>query len=231
MKKIVLYIFLFAFIVLFYLLYICYNKKEGFFQDINEKEKDHDGKIIILLGDSILDNHLYVSSGISVEDYLKEKTSNKAKIYNFAEDDSTIENVYKQLDLIPQNLNTDNTIIFLSIGGNDIINNYIKHDRNPNDSIILQSLFTKYKTLVNFIQEKMNKSKIFLLDIYYPKNVLFQKYIPILHQWNSLLETNMIDYSIIPISKYVTEHKDFTYNIEPSKSGGEKIANVLMQYL
>ena len=219
-----LILFLIFFLKYFYLV------EEGFIQEIQNKNR----KTIILLGDSILNNRSYVSPGDSVEELLKKRTTDT--IYNFAQDNATIHNVVQLLNQIPEHLNNSNTTIFLSLGGNDIIHHYIKNSNcDLQSNSVLQSIFIKYEILVHMIRQKMNKSHIFLLDIYYPTNNLFQRYKPILQEWNRLLETNNNinninnNIHILKISQHLNQHQDFTNNIEPSKIGGEKIANLILQ--
>ena len=229
-----LYIFLFAFTIVIFLLFTqMIQNVQSYKEDFYLEKKDYTN--IILLGDSILDNHLYVPKGKTVEDFLQRSLDNPyIKIYNFAEDNSTIEDVLNnQVKLIPDILNSSSTIIFLSIGGNDIINKFIIHSKMRNDdpTFVLQTLFIKYKNLLDTIHQKLKKTSLVLLDIYYPTNPLFHKYIPVLQKWNELLEKNITTNRIIPISKNVRESSDFTNNIEPSEKGGEKIAKSIFQEL
>ena len=85
----------------------------------NVKEGLTNNNKIILMGDSVLNNSNYVSSGKSVENILKTKTSN---IFNVSKDGDTINDLYSQLDQIPIDLNRAETYVFISAGGNDILN-------------------------------------------------------------------------------------------------------------
>lgn len=231
-----MYIFLFIclllvlFLILIFFLknFKYFSKEEGFFIQENQYKNK---RTILLLGDSILNNEAYVAPGDSVEDLLKKRTTDS--IYNLAQDDTTIENVFHQINQIPEYLNTSNTSIFLSLGGNDIIRYYIFSKNDLRNSSILQHLFRKYEEVVHIIRQKMNKSRLFLLDIYYPRNISFQMYKPILQEWNRLLESTNINNknnkNILKISQHLTQNHDFTNNIEPSKIGGEKIANIILQ--
>lgn len=228
---ILLLIFVFPIFFIKFKYFSLKKEKEGFFE---EKYSNNNKKTIILLGDSILNNRSYVAPGDSVEELLKKRTTDT--IYNFAQDDATIQNVIHKINQIPEHLNNHNTTIFLSLGGNDIIHYYIKNKNDLQDTSILNHLFIKYETIVHIIREKMNKNRLFLLDIYYPTNNSFQRYKPILQEWNRLLETfnyrnnnNNNNIHILKISQYFTQREDFTDNIEPSKIGGEKIANLILQ--
>ena len=79
----------------------------------------------------------------------------------------------------------------------------------------------------------MNKSKIILADIYYPTSNKYHSYLPIVQEWNNKLY-NFINnnsdknISLLRISDSVIEPSDFIYGIEPSKTGGEKIAHSIL---
>jgi hypothetical protein len=195
------------------------------FDNSNKNDKTY-----ILLGDSILKNNSYVKNGKGIDDILNEKTNGNTKCY--AKDESTIVDIYSQLDSIPSDLNKDSNIIFLSVGGNDILNNYADKEVSVKDTKVLDPIFNAYKNLIKSIQTKMNDSKLVLLDIYYPTNIKLAQYKPILEEWNRLISdfasTNNLQ--VINISSNLIESTDFTLNIEPSESGGEKIASNILLY-
>jgi lysophospholipase L1-like esterase len=207
------------FLGLFFFSYHYYSKREKF---TNSNEEIG---TIVLLGDSILKNNSYVldENKDSIEAILSSQ-SNK-KIVNYASDGSKIINVYQQLDSIPNKWNRSTTTIFLSIGGNDIISNYILNNRTQN--IKLDYLFNDYQELIATIQTKMDQCNLRLLDVYYPRDSNFRKYQPIIQEWNDLL-MNHYSYNVVPISKHITNHNDFTQIIEVSTSGGEKLARLML---
>ena len=139
--------------------------------------------------------------------------------------------VYSQISLIPLEFNKSSTVVFLSSGGNDIIKIYIEREISVENTDILNTIFIGYKKLVKSIQEKMYKSKLVLIDIYYPTNIKYEQYKPILQEWNKLLNDFVNDsenLSILKISNVLTDPTDFTLNIEPSDTGGEKIAEQIL---
>jgi hypothetical protein len=177
-------------------------------------------KNIILLGDSILNNELYVPSDKSIP-YLLE--SNKdLNVINYAQDNATIYNTFKQLDKIPLEYNNKNTTIFLSAGGNNMLNiKYSDNSDNQNISANLHELISKYNKLVESIHSKLPLCKLYLLDLYTPKDNFSINYNDI-QQWNHNIykQSN----NIIYLSKIINNPNDLT-NIEPSIEGGNKIAN------
>jgi hypothetical protein len=223
-----LYIFILCFIILAVSFYTQYKyesiNRENFLNNNNKNS-------IVLLGDSILKNNSYVKNGQSIEDILREKKGDN--LYCLALNNSTIVDVYSQIDSIPVELNNENTIIFLSSGGNDILSQYVdKHDSDVSDTHILNVIFIAYKKLVKSLKTKMNKAKIVLIDIYYPHSNQFSQYKHIIQEWNKMIEKYAQEqsYGLIEISKRITESDDFTLSIEPSEKGGEKIAQSILNY-
>jgi hypothetical protein len=200
-----------------------YNTKEGFTNTRREKT-------YILLGDSILKNDAYVSDGKSVENLIAERNKN---IYCFAEDHSQIVDVYSQIDKIPVEFNSSNTLIFLSAGGNDILTHYVDQNEDITNTSVLKPMFSSYKNIIKTIQTKLPNAKVFLLDIYYPDNLQYKRFHSIIKEWNSMIydfaenPKNKI-YGVIRISSSLTQNKDFSFGIEPSSSGGNKIADLIL---
>jgi lysophospholipase L1-like esterase len=190
--------------------------------------KRENEKTIILLGDSILKNNTYVKHGKSVEDLLKEKQS---IVYSFAKDNASIVDIYEQLNQIPTDLNLESTIIFLSVGGNDILATYMDREETSTDA--LKPMFAAYKKLTKSIQAKMNLSRLVLMNIYYPTNIKYSQYKPILQEWNKMVDDYAREESIkvVRIENVLVESTDFTVGIEPSETGGVKIVNSMSAYI
>lgn len=188
------------------------------------KESFSTNTVIVLLGDSILKNESYVKTGLSVCEYVKSKTSST---YCYAMNDSTIVDVYSQLEQIPLDLNDPNCSIFLSIGGNDILSNHIE------DKESLRPIFIAYTKLIRSLKTKMDKSKLFLVNIYYPSNLKYSQYTPVLAEWNKMIddyayESNNNIAGVVRLNELLRENSDFTHEIEPSESGGLKIAQAIL---
>jgi hypothetical protein len=231
MKHFYLYILLLCFIIVavssFTHYYKYYVLQEPFF---NNNSDNNSNKVYILLGDSIIKNNSYVKTGKGIDDILNEKTNNNS--YCYAKNDSTIVDIYNQIDLIPIELNKESTTIFLSVGGNDILRNYENNNTNVKDLKGLNPIFSSYKKIIKSIQTKMTECKIVLIDIYYPTNIKYVQYKPILEEWNKILSdfTYSNNLQLINISNILIDPSDFTLNIEPSETGGEKIVNNILLY-
>lgn len=187
-------------------------------------------KTYILLGDSILKNDAYVSDGKSVENLIVERNKNT---HCFAEDHSKIVDIYSQIDKIPLEFDSPNTLIFLSAGGNDILTHYVDQNQDITNTSILKPMFSSYKNIIKTIQTKLPNSKLFLLDIYYPDNLQYKRFHSIIKEWNNMIydfaeNTKNKIYGVLHISSHLTQNNDFTFGIEPSSNGGKKIADLIL---
>ena len=203
------FIGIFSIIILNCYLYWYTNMSIEFFSNPIKTES------IILVGDSILKNNSYVLEEKSVEKLLSTKTY--AHIYCFAVNDSIIKDAQEQVNILPQHLNEPSTCIFLSIGGNDILKGI-----DP-----VSSIFRQYMDLVDLMKERMNKTKIVLINLYYPTDEKYEKYYSSIKRWNELVDAYAEDndLKVLDASAILAKEADFTSDIEPSIIGGEKLAN------
>lgn len=187
------------------------------------KEGLTNNKTVILMGDSVLNNANYVPEGQSVYDYLKQQLSN---VINLAKDGATINDLYGQLDKIPVKLNNDNTYIFISAGGNDILNKRTKLTTNQ-----IKELFDTYMNFLKALRVKLGSAKINIINLYLPANPRFQSYKTAIEQWNDLINKNSTKigemYNVVDFHALLTSPDDFVYDIEPSESASNKIANLI----
>ena len=169
---------------------------------------------IVLLGDSMLKNNSYVKPGFAVDDLLRKQVGSNKTIVNYAREDAQIVDVYDQLTHVDD---SDTNRIFLSVGGNNII-------KTPSSEV--NSIFEKYKNLIDAIKTKLPNCKLFLLNIYHIK---YANLNPIIDQWNQLLnnyfynDNNNLISGIVDVKSALSQPTDLTFKIEPSESGGEKI--------
>lgn len=178
---------------------------------------------IVLIGDSILNNSKFVSPNKSVADILKTKISN---VYNYAKDGATIQDCYAQLDEIPIELNKSETFIFISAGGNNILNK-----NGQLGSQELKAMFNKYMEFVSAVRTKFGSAKLNILNLYLPANPRYQDYKDSVEEWNNLIQDNSSKvgemYNVVDIYSMMNNLNDFIYDIEPSDTGSEKIANII----
>ena len=195
-----------------FILYITHNTKEYF--TLNKKT-------IILLGDSVFNNNSYVEKGKAVNELLQKNADENTTIICLARNESTINNIYQQLSDVNIDLNDKLTTVFLSVGGNDIMK---LQEQNLYDT------FEKYNTLIGAITTKLPNVKLVLLNIYYPANT--SKYDSLIDKWNTNIQleydSNNKNIYILDLASLLKEPSDFVFNIEPSITGGEKIAHKIL---
>jgi lysophospholipase L1-like esterase len=220
------YFYLKVFVLICFIIGVSYwtTYNSSLFESFETKNKEP----IVLLGDSILKNNSYVSNGKGIDDLLEER--NNGKVYSLAENHSKIVDIYSQIDKISSDLNNDSTMIFLSAGGNDILSFYVDQEQDSTNDTALNPMFSAYKKLVESIQTKMDKAKIVLLDIYYPDNIKYKQFHPIISEWNKKIYeyADKNNYKVLKISNNLTETTDFTMGIEPSSTGGAKIVSLIL---
>ena len=216
------YFYLYIFILAIFIIGVSYwnTYREGF---------NSDKQTIVLLGDSIFKNDQYVSDGKSVNQLLSERTNGKTIC--LAKNDAKIADVYDQVKQIPEYLNSPTTIIFLSVGGNDILSRAQNNDNH--DKQFLLTVFDTYKSLVKSIQSQLPKANIVLCDIYYPNNLKYKQYHPIISEWNDMVQTFARDpenriRGVFKISYILTTPEDFTLEIEPSSVGSQKVVDAIL---
>jgi hypothetical protein len=196
----------------------------AFFKSFKEGLTNNDDNYnFVLIGDSVLNNSNYVPSGKSVVDNLKTKTT---KVFDFAKDGATINDCYSQLDKIPLELNKTETNIFISAGGNDILNK-----RGQLTSPEVRQLFNNYMEFIKAVRTKFGSAKINVLNLYLPANPRYQSYKTSIDQWNQLIKeySSKIGemYNVIDLATLLTSPEDFIYDIEPSETASQKIANAI----
>ena len=219
MNKTILYIFLFVFIIIL----LVYLNKATCIEAFEQTK----AKTIVLLGDSILKNNSYVTKG--VDELLNDSTN--CSIVSLAQDKTTIGHTYKQIEEIPDSMNDPTTVIVLSAGGNDIIEDYINGPYDADeDQSQLNRIFGSYKVLVKALRTKMDKARIYMLDIYYPTNNQYKEFYPLIKGWNEMQSEYALEtkYHVVKISESLTKPQDFAFDIEPSDKGGKKIVDVIL---
>ncbi len=184
----------------------------------------------VLLGDSILKNDAYVAEGKSVDSLLIERTNGKT--ISLAVDHSKIVDIFDQINNIPSDVNNNFTNVFLSAGGNDILSYYVDNNGNSKDEKPLGPMFAAYKKLVKAIQTKIPNANMILLDIYYPENMTYKQYHPIISEWNNMIYdyAKKNNYQVLKISTILTKQDDFTLGIEPSATGGAKLVSEMLAW-
>jgi len=189
-------------------------------ENLNQRHK------IILLGDSILENSNYVENYFSVESKIKQKHEN---VFNLARDNATIDDLKLQLIRLEQKKLNKDDVIFISIGGNDILNQY-RFRKKTNNVSYLNDIFERYKSTISKIKNQFT-NKIILINIYSPPNV--KDYHNLIKIWNSkqkkFAQKNNI--KVVDINSIFNHKRLFVKNIEPSNDGSRILANAIVKAL
>ena len=204
----------------------------------NKKESLINMPNIVLIGDSMLNNSNYIENtredkDLSIPGLIK--SSDAINLYNYAKDSATIDDCYTQINNInkilitktPDTKTPENTTIFISAGGNNIVNESNRSGIN-NDTISM--LFNKYSKMVLTIKRQFNGTTIYLLTLYKPTDPAYSKLYKYIDQWN----VKLIDFAkknglkVLQTNILLTKDEDFVYGIEPSEIGGKKIADEIL---
>lgn len=193
-----------------------------------------DNKNIVLIGDSILNNSVYVFEKQSVPELIAVGLNkDNRKCYNFAKDGSIISDCYNQLS----KLNAESTsgtnskinikTIFVSAGGNNILNSFLSI--NSDSNAFINNLFAEYLKLIAEIKVKNPSATIVVLNLYYPLKSSYKSFHPLIKQWNQLISDNSIKngFKIIKLDEIIVSEEDIVYDVEPSFIGGQKIADAI----
>jgi hypothetical protein len=194
----------------------------------NENEKYN--KNIVLIGDSILNNSVYVFENESVPELVQQliqKDKTNMKFYNFAKDGSLISDCHNQILNLKLNSTSINLgTIFLSAGGNNILHSLIKTES------FINNLFAEYLQLIDAIKNICPSANIVALNLYYPLKPSLKLLYPLIKQWNQLLTDNSSKkgYKLIKLDELIISNEDIVYDVEPSLTGGKKIANAIFTF-
>ena len=202
------------------ILLLLFNSKININADVNAFTNNK-SQNVILIGDSMLNNSNYVSQGESIPDLLSKKLVGNT-VYNFAKDGATISDCYAQIDKIPLD---SNTTIFVSCGGNNILN-------SRGQNLNVTKLFAEYSELIKSIKVRTT-TDLYVLNLYMPAGGHHTSYKPAIDQWNQLLQDNAstLGYSVLTTDDLLTASEDFIYGVEPSFNGGKKLVSKMVDYI
>lgn len=191
---------------------------------------------IVLFGDSIFDNQPYVSLGQAVIHQLTRKLSPGQQATLLAVDGAVAKEVPSQVRRLPP----DATHLFLSVGGNDALQqiNYL-YERAKS----VAEVMSRFAQFAEAFQRDYVKALDCLLTaqlptvvctIYYPQferkdEQLVAK--TALTFWNDviLLEALTRDLPVLDLRPMFNDPRDYANPIEPSVQGGDKLTDRILQ--
>ena len=197
---------------------------------------------VSLLGDSIIDNKVYVGEGeLSVTEHLQHNSPSYFTM--IAVDGDTTEDVLdNQLD----NLKEPVSHIVLSIGGNDLLQNlHLLQDETSGMKFALE----KCSELISEIQENYIKilehlsqydAKVLLCTVYegdLESDLLLAEYDKAgqvmlkMHNDTVYYLASKFEVDVLELRNIFTNKEDYANPIEPSHIGGEKLAKAIIQWM
>ena len=203
-----------------------------------KEEKEKRTPTVFLLGDSMLDNTLYVAPDENIVSIFKTKT--RHNVHLFAQDGAVISDVYSQLHKIHPDRNNNNTYICVSAGGNNILElvslhlqrkafNIENEDEDTGEGENVNKIFEQYKKLINAIRLKLPDANLLLLNLYYPTAEPELK--PLITHWNEKMDATFENVNkrirVVRVDQALTRPDDFTHRIEPSYEGGCKMVDLI----
>jgi lysophospholipase L1-like esterase len=197
---------------------------------------------VSLLGDSIIDNKVYVGEGeLSVTEHLQHKSSSYFSMIA-VDGDTTEEVLDNQLD----NLKEPVSHIVLSIGGNDLLQNlHLLQDEISGMKFALE----KCSELISEIQENYIKilkhlsqydAKVLLCTVYegdLESDLLLAEYDKAgqvmlkMHNDTVYYLASKFEVDVLELRNIFTNKEDYANPIEPSHIGGEKLAKAIIQWM
>lgn len=193
-------------------------------------------KHIVLLGDSIFDNAAYVGGGPDVVAHLRREMPGEWKATLLAVDGSVVEGVRRQTSALP----ADATHLVVSVGGNDALSRAgILEERARSAAEVLGRLAdirdefqSRYREMLGVVLGSGLPAAV--CTVYYPRypEPLLQRLaVTALSVFNDVivLEAVAAGIPLLDLRLVCDEDSDYANPIEPSASGGRKIARAVVR--
>jgi hypothetical protein len=191
---------------------------------------------LVLLGDSILDNAAYVSGRPAVIDQVRNRLPPGWRASLIARDGSVIDDVHRQLERVPE----DASHLVLSAGGNDVLHP-IGVLQEPVATVgealrllagIVGRFEDEYQELMRAIERRGLRTTV--CTIYNPCSPderLQAEAVAALGLFNDgiLRAARAFKLPAIDLRAVCTDIADFANEIEPSSTGGAKIAGAIVE--
>lgn len=190
---------------------------------------------IVLVGDSIFDNAVYVPDGPSVTEHVQRLLPGKWNVTLVAVDGATVSTVFNQLGKIPDNA----THLILSVGGNDALSTapslFAQATKDVREALgklgaTRREFATEYRRLVDEILKL--RRQLTLCTIYDSVPGLGDSELAGLCVFNDVISRTAfsVNATLIDLRNICNESQDYSgiSPIEPSAAGGGKIARAVM---
>jgi hypothetical protein len=192
---------------------------------------------LVLLGDSILDNAAYVPGRRpAVIDQVRSRLPAGWLATLLALDGSVINDVYRQLDALPQ----DATLLVLSVGGNDALSQVGTLQKTVTTvgqglrilADVCERFEGDYRRLVASIHDRgLPAGVCTVYNPFFSHEVTRQEVVAALGLYNDCIirVAREFKFPVLELRAICTDAADFVAQIEPSLRGGAKIAEAICQ--
>jgi hypothetical protein len=190
---------------------------------------------LVLLGDSILDNAAYVPGRRpAVIDQVRSRLPVGWLATLLALDGSVIDDVYRQLDALPQ----DATLLVLSVGGNDALSQVGTLQKTVTTvgqglrilADVCERFEGDYRRLVASIHDRgLPAGVCTVYNPFFSHEVTRQEVVAALGLYNDCIirVAREFKFPVLELRAICTDAADFVSQIEPSLRGGAKIAEAI----
>ncbi len=186
---------------------------------------------LVLIGDSVLDNHPYVAPEPDTTEHLRASLGAGWKVELLARDGSTMPDLKDQLAGLP----TKAEVAVLSIGGNDALADIDILDERSTSSVklfnqmlvIADAFALRYRASLDLVRQKARR--LVVCTIYEPPLTdpatarLARVPLSLLND-QILREAMRAGVDVLDLRAVCTLESDFVQEIEPSPAGAKKIA-------
>jgi lysophospholipase L1-like esterase len=193
---------------------------------------------IVLLGDSVFDNAVYINGGIEVIAHLRHQIPTAWKATLRAVDGSTIENIHNQILDLP----SDTTHLMISVGGNDALQMADLLEAKARSAAEALNLLAnaseeferRYNNMLNAVLPLNIPTAI--CTIYYPRfpePIIQRLAVTALSVFNDVIirEAFRAGLPLLDLRLICNRDEDYANPIEPSEGGGRKIAEAMVRLI
>lgn len=189
---------------------------------------------VVLVGDSIFDNGLYVQGGRTVTDQVREALPPHWDVTLLAQDGSLIADVIQQLEQVPESA----THLVISVGGNDILGE-ISVLGTRVDTVgsgirrladIRDRFERDYQRLATLLRSRGLPTVVSTIyDPRFADPTLLREAVAALCLFNDVIlrSARRASLPVLDLRALCTSPEDFATPIEPSPTGGAKIARAI----
>ena len=201
-------------------------------------QSNQSDKHVVLLGDSIFDNKIYVGTSPAVIDQVRSTLGNQWKATLLAVDGNVTNDVVRQMQKLPETA----THLVISVGGNDaLVNQAILTGQDSSAaatflklSEIQQMFGTRYETMIKQVLSQNRPTAVYTIyDPNFANSQQNQIASAALSVFNDRITRTAFAHGIpvIDLRLLFTGKQDYANPIEPSPQGGAKIAKQIQQIL